>query len=52
MTFWKIVIASSLGQIIGWIFYQGFVQSYWGKQARESNGDIYDTIYLNEENED
>jgi uncharacterized protein YggT (Ycf19 family) len=35
MSFWKIIIASAIGQIITWIIVQGFIQSYWGKNARE-----------------
>jgi uncharacterized protein YggT (Ycf19 family) len=44
MSFWKILIASSIGQIITWIIVQGFTQSYWGKQAREEISRIFNQM--------
>lgn len=44
MSFFKILLASALGQIITWILVQGFVQSYWGKQAREELTRIWNSL--------
>lgn len=33
MSFWKVILASAIGQIITALLVQGFLQSYWGKNA-------------------
>ena len=43
-SFLWMVLAASLGQIITWIFVQGFEQSYWGKQAREELTRIWNSF--------
>jgi len=35
MTFLKMILAASVGQIITILLVQGFTQSYFGKNARE-----------------
>jgi len=44
MSFFKIVIASCIGQIATYILVQGFVQSYWGKNAREEITRIWNSM--------
>jgi hypothetical protein len=44
MKFLIMVFAASLGQIITWIFVQGFEQSYFGKQAREELTRIWNSM--------
>ena len=33
--FWWVVLASAVGQTITFLLYQGFINSYWGKNCRE-----------------
>lgn len=42
--FWLTVLAASLAQIITYLLYQGFVQSYFGKNAREEISRWFDSL--------
>jgi hypothetical protein len=44
MTFLKMILAASIGQIITLILVQGFMQSYWGTQAREEITRIWNSM--------
>jgi uncharacterized protein YggT (Ycf19 family) len=35
LTFLKMILAASIGQILTWMIVQGFQNSYWGKNVRE-----------------
>jgi len=53
MTFFKTMLAVSIGQIITFILVQGFTQSYWGKQAREELTRIWNQLskHMRKQNE-
>jgi hypothetical protein len=44
MPFLKIILASAIGQMIVFIFVEGFKQSYWGRNAREELIRIWDSM--------
>lgn len=44
MNFWTTVLAASIGQIITFLFVQGFTQSYFGRQAREELSRWFDSM--------
>ena len=40
--FWWNVLAAGVGQAITFLLYQGFVNSYWGKNCREEISRFFD----------
>jgi hypothetical protein len=38
------VLAASLGQIITFLLYQGFINSYWGRNCREEVSRWFDSF--------
>jgi len=42
ITFWWNVLAAATGQAIAFVLYQGFVNSYWGKNSREEISRFFD----------
>jgi hypothetical protein len=44
MSFWKVILASAIGQILTTLLVQGFLQSYWGRNGREELTRIWDSF--------
>jgi len=43
-SFLWMVLAASCGQILTWLFVQGFIQSYWGRNIREEVSRWFDQL--------
>ena len=43
-SFWWNVLAVAVGNSITFILWQGFVQSYWGKNCREEITRVFDNF--------
>jgi hypothetical protein len=44
MTFLKMILAASIGQIVVLLIVQGFAQSCWGRNAREEVSRWFDQL--------
>jgi uncharacterized membrane protein YccC len=44
MNFIETTLAAALGQVIAFLLYQGFVNSYWGRNSREEVTRWFDSM--------